>query len=203
MYLLNIILHEKEYKYLSSTPFLSFQPLAPSLSINQKCACCPIPSKKEHKKSIPTTCFCQLPPQQKNSSTEHGRPRPHLDAHHWRVRRWATNCKVLILAHFLKQIDQTATGWWLIQARSVEKSMRPSKLDHFFFPGIGVKIKNIWHHKPETISIFDWQFVTKSVNSNEGSSNTPQNCSYFGSIPKPGFIFFWIVKQLLLPSWQM
>ena len=152
MYLLNIILHEKEYKYLSSTPFLSFQPLAPSLSINQKCACCPIPSKKNTKNPSQQHVFASCRPNKKfqhrtwTASTTSG-------CTPLKSKTRATNCKVLILAHFLKQIDQTATGWWLIQARSVEKSMRPSKLDHFFFPGIGVKIKNIWHHKPETISI--------------------------------------------------
>ena len=66
MYLLKIILHEKEYKYLSSTPFPVVSTACPFPLHQPKMRMLSDPLQKKHKKSIPTTCFCQLPPQQKN-----------------------------------------------------------------------------------------------------------------------------------------
>ena len=113
MYLLNIILHEKEYKYLSTTPFPVFSTTCPCPLHQPKMCMLSDPLQKKTKKSIPTTCFCQLPPQQKNSSTEHGSTASTTSGcTPLKSKTRATNCKVLISALFFgsKWIKQLLLG---------------------------------------------------------------------------------------------
>ncbi len=110
MYLLNIIFHQKQYKYTYHQHLFEFQLLAPSLSINKN-ACCPKnPPKKPTSKFIPTTIFLQkiaatnqqFQPGTWMASTTSG-------CTPLKSRTRATNCKVLILAtnfffkHFWEQ----------------------------------------------------------------------------------------------------